>query len=355
MSGFLDACLLIPVLPRFRGGTLEPTLLGCCSMRTPVAGPKSLFVGFLAALLASLGLAHADQRPSIELIPASPADGFNFPYVLRIPEKVSDKPVLLVETNNTGNSDDFEETVAATVATARGSGIGPMISGALNMPLVIPVFPRPKTDWQIYTHALDRDSILLEEGHSLHRLDLQLLAMSSDARKRLSRNGIEVPPEFLICGFSASGTFANRFSFLHPKRILGVVAGGVNATPMLPLADHGEHSLSFPLGTNDFGEIVGREFDLEAWRALPQMIFMGALDDNDAVAYSDAYSDSERETVHKVLGQDMGVRWRAAQALYLEEKANVTFVTYGQIGHATTHRIHRDILSFVNYAIKESR
>ena len=30
----------------------------------------------------------------------------------------------------------------------------------LKVAVLMPVFPRPKTDWQIYTHALDRDALM---------------------------------------------------------------------------------------------------------------------------------------------------------------------------------------------------
>ncbi|MDG1904400.1 MAG: hypothetical protein P8I38_02115 [Arenicella sp.] len=39
-------------------------------------------------------------------------------------------------------------------------------------------------------------------------------------------------------------------------------------------------------------ELTGRWFDKQAWEGLAQLIFMRAAEDNDALQFSDAYSDA---------------------------------------------------------------
>ena len=57
-----------------------------------------------------IGLAHAESF-TIELIDANPKMGFHFPYVLRMPGQLRNADIaLLVETNNTGNNDNFIDT-----------------------------------------------------------------------------------------------------------------------------------------------------------------------------------------------------------------------------------------------------
>jgi hypothetical protein len=148
----------------------------------PALGLPRIVLAIAALLLT--GLANAD-RFAIEVIDANPKSGFNFPYLLRVPEHLRSSDIaLVVETNNTGNIDEFAETLAATRSAAAGSSLGPLLSEWLQVPLLMPVFPRTKKDSLVYTHALDRDSILIQEG-PLARLDRQLLAMVDDA----SHNG----------------------------------------------------------------------------------------------------------------------------------------------------------------------
>ncbi|MFM9597871.1 hypothetical protein ACKI1O_52305, partial [Streptomyces scabiei] len=76
-----------------------------------------------------------------------------------------------------------------------------------------------------------------------------------------------------------------------------VVAGGINGILMLPVSSLNEQELNYPLGVNDIEAITGKSFDHSTWAALPQFLFMGANDTNDAAEYNDAYSDLERQII----------------------------------------------------------
>ncbi len=303
----------------------------------------------ILVLLATI--ARADDY-SLELVDADPSRGFNFPYLIRIPEAdLTNEVLLIVESNNTGVSDDFDGQIESTKAFATGNGLGPSIARELDLPLLMPVFPRTEREWQIYTHALDRDTMLISEG-PLERLDKQLLAMVEDARTRLQDKGIVAHERFLLCGFSASGKFSNRFAFLHPESLAGVISGAVNGIPMLPVSSISDRQLVYPIGLSDIEALTGESFSRSAWKELPQLIFMGALDENDATLFDDGYSETERSLVHELVGrQMMPDRWTAAQSVYMREGANVTFITYGNLGHGTDGRVRRDLVNFANLVI----
>jgi len=253
---------------------------------------------------------------------------------------------LLVEPNNTaGVSDDLDFHLEAAKALSAG-GIGSFVSRKLGLPLLVPVFPRSETEWAIYTHLLDRDVMTLREG-PMQRLDLQLIAMVDDALERLSQEGHSVDHKILITGFSASGAFANRFTILHPERVFAVASGGVNGLLMLPVESLMGVDLLYPLGLKDYESIAGHPFDIVSWRQVLQFIYMGAEDDNDAVQFDDGYSDSERETVFTVLGEQMQPdRWKKCQDVYRSSGATVTFRTYQGIGHGTDLRINIELVDF---------
>lgn len=336
-------------------------LRGCCLVREDSetrrtlmfarGRPRRLRTSLLLVILtvAAPCLAVADDD-KVQLIDADPQRGFNFPYYLRTPAVPRPVPqtTLLIETNNTGNpSDDIAVHLASAKALAAGQGLGPFVAAHLRVPFLVPVFPRPASEPKLYTHALDRETMRVESG-PLARLDRQLLAMFNDARRRLEQSGTKVRDQFLMCGFSASGTFANRFAFVHSNQLLGVAVGGINGSLMLPLLEHGRHRLPYPIGIGDLEVFGTPPFHVSTWQVLPQLIFMGAEDANDAVQYDDAYSETERRLIYRVLGRRMlPDRWYAAQRLYLEQRASVTFITYGGIGHGTNRRINTDVANFL--------
>jgi pimeloyl-ACP methyl ester carboxylesterase len=217
------------------------------------------------------------------------------------------------------------------------------------MPFLMPVFPRTKSSPLQYTHALDRDTVLVKEG-DLRRIDLQLLAMINDAQRRLRGDGYPMSAKVLLVGFSASGTFANRFALLHPERVAAVAIGGVNGIAMLPQETVGGVSLEYPLGTADYEMLFGKPFDLQAWRRVPQFLFMGAQDENDAAApeNEDAYSDGERAVIGSVLSSRMMPdRWAAVERLYKTSGATAVFKTYPNIGHGTDRAMNEEVANFL--------
>jgi len=320
----------------------------------------------LAALAFLLGIAssHAADLPknlpasggdALIEVPAAPENGFNFPYLLFIPNSALAKRYgyLLVEPNNTGRlSDDFEVHRAAAIALARDNSVGNFVAKRIGVPFLVPIFPRPASAENVYTHSLDRDSILIAEG-PLRRLDLQLLSMVADARPRLEVMGHPVEPRFLLNGFSASGLFANRFVYLHPHAMLAAAYGGLNGFIMLPVAKLKSHVLNYPVGIADLEKITDYSFDLPAYQALPQFAYMGADDINDAVLHDDAYSEEERAVIFEVVGKNMMPdRWAAVQTVYESQKVSARFKTYPGIGHGTNGTINTEVAEFFRKAIE---
>jgi dienelactone hydrolase len=323
---------------------------------------SKLALAVFSALL-SLSCAHAAEsaasptpkRGELIEIPAAPAKGFHFPYLLFIPESPAEKryDYLLVEPNNTGRtSDDPEVHRAAAIGLARDSSVGNFVAKTLGVPLLVPVFPRASSTDDIYTHSLDRDTILITDG-PLRRLDLQLLAMIADARPRLVSMGRAVNSKVLMNGFSASGLFANRFAFLHPETVAAAAFGGLNCFIMLPVAELKSHSLNFPLGTADLEKITGHAFDRTAYQAIPQFAYMGADDTNDAVVHDDAYSAEERALIFELLARAMPERWQAVQAVYANQKMPMQFKTYPGIGHGTNGKINNEVAEFFRGVIEK--
>lgn len=307
-------------------------------------------------MILALFACKKEDDGKLMLIEADSKKGFNFPYLLFLPDTLSDQGelMLVVEPNNSGfANDDLKEHLEKARRTAsKDFYLGNFIARKLHYPLLVPVFPRPETDWKIYTHALDRDAVM-QKDNPLERLDLQLINMIDDAYDTLRSMGYQSRDQVLMTGFSASGTFANRFSLIHPDRLFAVAAGGLNGILMLPADEINGERVNYPLGTNDLRELFKEEFDSVAFNRLPQYLFMGQNDDNDAVLFDDGYDPSEREIVFRALGTKMlPDRWNECSNFYRQRNINATIITYDSIGHEHPLKVKEDIVEFFNRSLQ---
>jgi hypothetical protein len=260
-------------------------------------------------------------------IESDSAKGFNFPYYLFIPETIdrSEKARLFVETNNTGTAtDDFEVHREKALRLVNRSYPN-RIARRLQVPLLVPVFPRPRTGWRTYTHALDRDSL----------------------EKKLRANGFDMHDRIFMHGFSASAKFCNRFTFLHPERIKAAAAGGVNGLPTLPIAERNGSVLPFPIGIADIEAFTGKPFKEKVHRHIPQFIYMGYMDRNDTLPSRDAWREDEANVIRTAIAAKMMPdRWKICQTIYREKLPCVQCVTYDGVGHAIKDEMIDDLVKF---------
>ena len=309
--------------------------------------------GTVAETSASLVIGDPAGEPvsgEITLIDADPELGFEYPYYLYLPETVTNSggPVL-VEPNNTGTSSDSltEHRDAAQRIAERG--VGSRIADEIDVPLLVPIFPRPSeepVDWRHYAHALDAETMAIDAG-PLQRVDRQLLAMVDHARTLLGEVDYDADERILLNGFSASGNFANRFAALHPDRVRSVTAGGINGTAILPRSETAGRTLPYPIGVDDVESLTGDPFDVEAWTDVAQYVYMGGDDDNDTIPFGDAWSDDLREIALDVYGEDMQEeRMPYCEGVYADAGAAAQFAIYEEIGHATPTEIVDDCVAF---------
>lgn len=267
---------------------------------------------------------------------ASPADGYHADFFLYVSPKAKqlaangETVTLLVQPNNSGiSSDDPREHQRDAWVTGYERQ---KIADELGVALLVPAFIRPGEDWFIYTHALDRDSLTTGRD-DLKRIDLQLIAMIDHARLTLAESGLNTDERIFIQGFSASGMFANRFTILHPERVKAAAIGSPGGFPILPVERHEGEALPYPAGIADLEELTGQPFDKETYNAIPQLIYMGALDDNDSLDFSDGWDEETVSVIDRLFGTNPLSRWNEAQALYQASGAQVQFLLVEGIGH----------------------
>jgi len=291
-----------------------------------------LLIGFLTIAAFVLG----PYVLRVQRFPAKPANGYfaDF-YLYTSPEaqraaRSGQVITILVQPNNSGtNSDD----PAVHRRDAWWTGFERQaIADELGVVLIVPAFIRPGEDWQILTHALDRDA-LTTERLDLRRIDIQLIAMIEGARSVLAQRGILADEKVLIQGFSASGMFANRFTLLHPEHVKAATIGSPGGWPIAPFASFRGEQLPYPAGISDFEALTDTPFDSAAYNEIPQLIYMGSADDNDSLDFTDGWDEKDARLVDRLFGTDPLARWEAAESIYEEAGANVQFLLIDGVGH----------------------
>lgn len=305
----------------------------------------------LLLLLSAVGAALAQTTNSTEIIKieANAGEGFSYPFYLYVPAAMreakaqKETQTILVIPNNTGVIEDDFSVHEADVKKRIAQNA--MIGAQLGTAILMPVFPRPKTDWKIYTHALDRDSMLTDKTE-YRRFDLQLVAMIDHARARLAREKLKFDKRVFMTGFSASGMFANRFAFLHPTRVKAAVIGSPGGWAIAPTDKYKEKLLRYPIGTGDFKAVSGEKFDLKNARKVPMFIYLGDKDENDSLVFTDGYEEEDKNLVFELFGKTPVERWEISKKIYQENNLNAEFKLYPNIKHTVTKEIIGDIMAF---------
>ena len=259
---------------------------------------------------------------------ADPAKGFHWPYLLFAP-KVATPTTLLVVPDNTGfHTEDLDLLRASgTCELARQAAS----ADRLGVPILVPLFPRTA---EVYVHALSRDA-LTTKTPAIARADLQLIAMIDDARAVLGRN---VRARVLMSGFSASGSFTNRFAMLHPDRVLAAAVGSPGGWPIAPATN-----MTYPIGIADVASLTGSKVDLAAVRKVGFFIFLGDADTNDSVPYRDSFTADDETLIMREFGKTPVDRWESSKRLYAAAKLHATFKLYPGVAHELTPEMMSDI------------
>jgi len=313
-------------------------------------GEYQLIVDFTRAAFGALNLGlkgnitwvrSLEEVRCLKVTPG-PEDKFHWPYLLFEPDVIK-KNRLLVIPNNTGFASDLvrihEEKAKNEILRGRE------LAEQLGTPVLVPIFPRPKTDWKVYTHALDRDALFIDRPE-LRRLDLQLIEMIKNARERLKNKAINIDKKIFLFGFSASGMFVNRFTVLHPDWVQAVACGSPGGWPLAPVSEFKGKKLRYPVGIFDLSELAGSEVNREQIKGIPMYFFLGEEDDNDSVLFRDGYDKEDETLINDLFGKSLQNRFKMAAQMYKEAGLNAKFVSYPGVGHTISPEMQEDIVEF---------
>ena len=300
---------------------------------------------------------EGDVSPkTIYRIEANPDAGFYWPYYIAVPSKPEKGTPILVEPNNDGKFGapfKTHEYWASIINEQARYDYGEKL-GSITL---TPVFPRPRVDGpdhNLYTHALSR-AAMTTGLDSLKRLDLQLLAMIDDVRKKLDI--YDLPEQVFLWGFSAAGDFVTRMTLLHPERVKAIAAGGLGGFPMLPVDEMDNEMLVYPVGTSDFQTLFGKKFNIVSFRKVPMLLLQGDIDENDSVPegedlnespfVSDSYSYAQSVWINKKFGELPVDRIERVSRIYDEiDMSDFYYHIEPGVEHTTTKSMEKRVLEF---------
>ena len=182
--------------------------------------------------------------------------------------------------------------------------------------------------------------------------------MIDDLKEKCRNNGLYLETKNLMNGFSASGSFSNRFTAIHPENLQAVASGGVTGNLILPTDTLEGERIIYPIGISNLYELTGRIFDFEHYNKVPQFIYIGSEDDNidpmpiydgsASMSHNEMYTPDESRVVYKLFGNvDIITRWQSCQNLITQLGCdNIIFRIYPGVKHTITGKMLEDIISF---------
>ncbi|MBQ4263240.1 MAG: hypothetical protein IJB83_03225 [Bacilli bacterium] len=289
-------------------------------------------------------------------VPSNKEKGFNFEYILMVPEKINENTSLIYEGMNYSTNKNFSEKEAIDYIYENSKSFRNPIfkcNNETNYPIIMPLIPRYYDDdlgIEVFTTQFSSTCLLDSIKEKYKRIDNQIVNMIDDAIERLNKNSIKVDKKIIIHGFSSSAKFANRFTILHPSRVKLCIAGGLAGFLTLPIRELNGERLIYPVGIGNISEIT--DDMLEEFKKIKQYYYQGNQDKIDAFAstkddnydpyFKSIISHDELVLLYKILGRKIEDRWSKTQYYYNSICKNVLFKTYNG-GHEETDEIINDI------------
>jgi hypothetical protein len=362
----------------YEGRFTAKTMVGSASNGNTLKLAKKKKATTLKKLMkATVGV---DAR-KILYIPASPKNGFDWPYFLALPSEYSRavnkqlKQYLMIDTNNSGATDDYSKCLRDTFYNLRfNTQYSTQLAHKLGLPVLMPVFPRPSTYYRhnnekryFCQHSFTRDtatlSLILKDRqmaqtlkehyrkigfdiNTLAGLDLQLIAMMKHALKYLDKKGYRMESKVFMCGFSASGDFVDRFTAFHPEWVKAVASGAVLDNMVLPLAEYKGEKLIFPIGIYDYQDINGKPFDMDKYNSVARLYYSGDSDTDNVVPFADCYTNQERIIIIKLWGLDILPRVKSLIELYGQSGGKGMFILDKGVGHRASKQMQAYMKEF---------
>jgi len=267
---------------------------------------------------------------------APAADSFPYEWVYHVPENPPDGPVyIIVDASSTPMNDPAEALHYAQLRLDTWQ----WTSAWEKYAILVPADYQQYDPFWMHTNALGRRCFSENTPEGNRRVDLKVLAMIDQLNGILAARGHEISHKVFVAGFSIGGIFANRFSLLHPDRVIAFAAGGVSVVEF-PFEVHQPSGrvLDWSLGIANYEELMGHPFDQEAYRAVGKYFYNGENDTLGENSYvngevSDYFTPDEVAWLRATFGDPDPVRVENMVQYMRDQGWEVTSRVYPDHGH----------------------
>jgi predicted esterase len=111
------------------------------------------------------------------------------------------------------------------------------------------------------------------------RPDLEYAKVIDEFLGFLRSEGYTPQEKVFMTGFSNGGLQTNRFSILHPEKVMAVAIGSAGLYTY-PMNSYEGLIMDYPIGVADVSQLDHSTYSLEAFKAIPHYLFVGENDTN---------------------------------------------------------------------------
>ena len=185
------------------------------------------------------------------------------PFILVTPTHIQDGQTLIVNTNNNETKHQNELFLQAM---GEAKDLSNYFRGS--SPILIPILP---SLGQIPPYYQQLSAECFKNGE---RPDLDIVQCINSAKEIMKKeHGVNLNDKIFLNGYSAPGVAAQRFALLHPELIDTLCVGGASGSIPIPSSQ-----LDYPLGTKNFRQLFGQDFNEEAYREITFNYYVGELE-----------------------------------------------------------------------------
>ena len=135
-------------------------------------------------------------------------------------------------------------------------------------PILIPILPSLSATAPYY------QQLSTECFQNGDRPDLDIVQCINSAKDIMKNEyGVKLNDKIFLNGYSSTGVLAQRFALIHPELIDTACIGGASGSIPIP-----NPQLDYPLGTKNFRQLFGKDFNEEAYRKIVFNYYVGELE-----------------------------------------------------------------------------
>lgn len=185
------------------------------------------------------------------------------PFILVTPAHAQDGQTMIVNTNNMETKNQNELFLQAM---GEAKDLNNYLKGSA--PILIPILPSFGQTVPYY------QQLSVECFKNGERPDLDIVQCINSAKEIMKKeHGVNLNDKIFLNGYSATAVAAQRFALLHPELIDTLCVGGASGSIPIP-----NPQLDYPLGTKNFRQLFGKDFNEEAYRKIIFNYYVGELE-----------------------------------------------------------------------------